>query len=72
MLFGITRFSINLKFNGNIKTLPKMMIQLVSLQSDCEVVPCEATVYVQPVESDLADRWNNLRDIVIPSPAGVL
>ena len=49
-----------------------MMIQLISLQSDCEVVPCEATVYVQPVESDLADRWNNLRDIVIPSPAGVL
>merc|ERR1711884_419866 len=40
------------------------------LTSDCEVVPCEATVYVQPVESDLADRWNNLRNIVIPSPAG--
>ena len=72
MLFGITRFSINLKVFGNIKDLPKMMIQLISLQSDCEVVPCEATVYVQPVESDLADRWNNLRDIVIPSPAGVL
>jgi len=33
------------------------------LTADCEVVPCEATVYVQLVDSDLADRWNRLREI---------
>ena len=34
------------------------------------MVPCEATVYVQLVESDLADRWNGLKDINVTTSDG--
>ena len=43
---------------------------IIFSQADCEVVPCEATVYAQIVESDLADRLNRLHPIQL-TPGGV-
>jgi len=40
------------------------------LTDDCLVIPCEATIYAQVVDSDLADRWNRLQEIEIATADG--